>query len=165
MKVFKFERSQVLSISLEKAWEYFSNPLNLAEITPPSLSLRIKGNFNGRTTNGMIIAYTVQPLFGIKMDWVSEIKHVQEPFFFVDEQRSGPYKFWYHQHFFKAVGKNQVEVVDVIYYALPLGWLAPLINKYIVQDKLIGIFNFRKYVLEQKFSKGQVAHEQTSNTA
>jgi len=164
MKVFKFERTQVLPISIEKAWEFFSNPLNLAEITPPSLSLRIKGNFNGRTTNGMIIEYTVSPLLGIKMDWVSEIKHVQEPFFFVDEQRAGPYKFWYHQHYFKAIGKDLVEVVDVVHYALPLGILAPLLNKYIVHDKLVGIFNFRKYVLEQKFARGRVSTEQKVHT-
>ncbi len=153
MRVFKFERSQVLAISLEKAWEYFSNPLNLTEITPPNLALHIKGNLNGRTVNGMIIEYTVEPLLGIKIDWVSEIKHVHEPYSFVDEQRSGPYKFWYHQHFFKAIGKDQVEVVDVVHYSLPLGLLAPLLNKYIVQDKLAGIFDFRKHVLEQKFPK------------
>ena len=151
MKVFKLERSQILPISIEQAWEYFSNPLNLVEITPPNLSLRIKGNLDGRTTNGMLIEYTVKPLLGIEMDWVSEIKHVKAPYYFVDEQRLGPYKLWYHQHIFKALGNKKVEIVDVVHYSLPLGPLAMLLNKYIVQNKLSDIFNFRKQVLDQKF--------------
>ena len=86
------------------------------------------------------------------MAWVSEIKHVQAPNYFVDEQRSGPYQFWYHQHIFKALAKGQVEIIDVVHYALPLGPLSTLLNKYIVQGKLSEIFNFRKNILEQKFS-------------
>lgn len=162
MKVFKMECSQILPISIEQAWEYFSNPINLAEITPPSLSLRIKGRYLGRTTNGMLIEYTVKPLWGIEMDWVSEIKHVQEPYYFVDEQRAGPYKLWYHQHIFKAAGDNQVEIIDVVHYALPLGPLAGVLNELIIKLKLAKIFDFRKRVLEEKFHKGWSKNQQWS---
>ncbi len=162
MRLFKLERSQILPISIEQAWAYFSNPLNLAEITPPSLSFKIKGRFDGTTTNGMLIEYSVRPIFGVEMDWVSEIKHVQAPYYFVDEQRVGPYKLWYHQHIFRPLGKDQVNIVDLVHYALPLGPLAGFLNDCIVKDRLIGIFNYRKYVLEQKFQRKLDRYEQES---
>lgn len=156
MKIFKFERSQILPLSMDQAWQYFSNPLNLADITPPQLSLQIKGQYAGEIYNGMIINYTVKPLAGITMEWVSEIKHVNKPYLFVDEQRTGPYKFWYHQHFFKPKGKK-VEIIDVVYYALPLGILANVLNHLIIKRKLNEIFEFRKEVLTQKFDHLLVA--------
>jgi ligand-binding SRPBCC domain-containing protein len=158
MKIYKLERTQFLPLSLDKAWEYFSDPLNLPEITPPELSLLIKSRFDGEIYNGMIIEYTVQPLFGIKMDWVSEIKHVERPYVFVDEQRAGPYQFWYHKHLFKPLGKDKVQATDLVYYALPLGPLGNVLNDCIVRKKLDGIFNYRKKVLEQKFNKGLQRH-------
>ena len=152
MKIFKLETAQVLPISFYEAWAFFSNPHNLSLITPPSLALRIKGSFEGEIQNGMIIEYTVMPFKGIVMDWVSEIKHVQKPYIFVDEQRTGPYKFWYHQHLFKAHPRG-VEVIDKIYYALPGGLLAGVLNQCVIKGQLGSIFAHRRRVLEAKFCK------------
>ena len=41
----------------------------------------------------MIITYKVSPLWGIKMNWMTEITHVKEKEYFVDEQRFGPYAY------------------------------------------------------------------------
>jgi len=150
MKIFKLERSQELPLTLDEAWHFFSNPQNLSLITPPNLGLNIKGQFKGEIYNGMMIEYTVKPIGGMVMDWVSEIKHVNKPYLFVDEQRTGPYKIWYHQHFFKQKG-NKVEVIDVVYYALPLGLFAPIINHLIIKGKLNEIFSYRKKILDEKF--------------
>jgi len=137
---------------------YFSNPQNLKEITPPKLSLQIKGQFEGEIFNGMMIEYTVKPLGGIVMQWVSEIKHVNKPFLFVDEQRTGPYKLWYHQHFFKPKG-NKVEITDVFYYALP-GWpLEQALNHFIIKGKLDAIFAYRKQVLDSKFNSRRFSRD------
>ncbi len=150
MKVFRFERKQQLPISLEKAWSFFSDPLNLSQITPPALGLRMKGS-DGGMYNGKIIEYTVKPLLGIEMTWISEIKHVIEQSSFVDEQRAGPYKFWYHMHLFRAIGRDNVEIIDVVHYALPLGPFAQILDDVIVKRKLDEIFNYRKKVLQDKF--------------
>ncbi len=152
MKIFKFERTQILPISLEKAWVFFSNPLNLPQITPPSLGLCMKDSTDAAMYNGRIIEYSVKPLLGIQMTWVSEIKHLVEQRSFVDEQRSGPYKFWYHLHLFRPIGREKVEIIDVVHYALPLGILVQLFGGPIVSRKLEEIFNYRKEALEKKFS-------------
>ena len=150
MRIFKIERKQILPITIDQAWAYFSNPHNLSEITPPQLGLRIKSDVQGEIFNGMMIEYTVKPLGPMVMDWVSEIKHIHKPFIFVDEQSVGPYKIWYHQHLFKSQGKN-VEVIDRVCYALPLGLFDGILNDLMVKNKLEEIFTYRKKVLQDRF--------------
>lgn len=149
MKIFRLKKRHTLPISISKAWEFFSNPRNLGDITPPELALKIKRTPQARIYNGMIIEYSLKPLLGISMDWITEIKHIQEPYMFVDEQRIGPYKFWYHQHKFKSIGKG-VEIEDIVYYALPLNFLAAFVNRIFIEKKLDSIFQYRKAIINQK---------------
>ncbi len=150
MKIFTLQRKQEIFVSIEEAWAFFSKPQNLSMITPRELDFKIKGDLGEKVYNGMIIEYTVKPLLGIEMLWVSEIKHVKEPYIFVDEQRVGPYKLWYHQHIFRPTDKG-VEIIDIVHYALPAGFLAPIINKVIVSKQLDKIFSYRVDVIERLF--------------
>lgn len=150
MRVFTLNKKQVLPISLDEAWAFFSNPYNLEKITPASMAFSIKNDVSDKIYNGMIIKYTVTPLFGIKCGWLTEIKHVNPPYLFVDEQRKGPYRLWYHQHHFKSV-KNGVEIVDIVHYAPPGGVLSGVINNLVIKHKLETIFNHRYQVIEKKF--------------
>jgi len=91
----------------------------------------------------MIITYKVHPVLGIPNTWVTEITHVKEPFYFVDEQRFGPYKFWHHQHHFKETD-NGVEMTDIVSYALPFDPFSRPINSLLVEKKVKEIFKFRE---------------------
>lgn len=104
---------------------------------------------------GMIIAYKVRPLLGIPMNWVTEITHVREPYFFVDEQRFGPYSLWHHQHHFREVAEG-VEMEDLVSYKVPLGILGRLANVLFVRKRLEYIFDYRYKVLEEIFPKTAV---------
>ena len=104
--------------------------------------------------SGQIINYIVTPLLNIPMRWTTEIKHVQEGEYFVDEQRFGPYTFWHHKHFFRAVDDG-VELIDIVDYALPLGSLGRFAHWLIVERKLKHIFNFRFQKLEKMFGEKQ----------
>jgi ligand-binding SRPBCC domain-containing protein len=68
----------------------------------------------------MIIIYKVRPLWGIPAKWVTEITHVKDNEFFVDEQRSGPYTIWHHEHHVKPV-EGGVEMTDIVSYKPPYG--------------------------------------------
>jgi len=92
MKPFIFESTQTLPTSIETAWDFFSDPGNLARITPPAMDFRITSPHQTTTYAGQILTYTLRPLFGISMTWTTEITHVARPDFFVDEQRFGPYR-------------------------------------------------------------------------
>lgn len=99
---------------------------------------------------GMIITYKVTPLLGIKMNWMTEITHVKENEYFVDEQRSGPYKLWHHQHHFKEI-KGGVLMTDMLNYALPYGILGRLANELLVENQIKNIFAYREKAVNQLF--------------
>ncbi len=152
MKIYTLERKQNIAMDIDEAWEFFSNPNNLSLITPPSLNLKITSKLPDKMYTGMIITYTVAPMLNIPMTWVTEITHVEEPNFFIDEQRFGPYKFWHHQHRFNEIDDG-IEAIDIVNYALPLDPLGRIANELIVKKQLNEIFEFRSDYLEKRFGK------------
>lgn len=154
MAVYTLKRVQRLPISLEQAWDFFSSPANLKTITPPYMGFDITSDpeFNREMYAGQVITYTVRPVLGIPMFWMTEITHVAPGRFFVDEQRVGPYRIWHHQHHFKTV-EGGVEMTDLVHYQLPLGWLGSLAHTLFVRRRLEEIFDFRWKKLEETFGK------------
>lgn len=154
MAVYTLKRTQRLPISLDTAWEFFSSPANLKEITPSYMGFHIQSDpeWLGKMYPGQVITYTVSPLLGIPLFWMTEITHVRDRAFFVDEQRVGPYALWHHQHHFKTV-PGGVEMTDLIHYRLPLGMLGRLAHFLFVGRQLKQIFDYRYRVLETRFGK------------
>lgn len=152
MRIESLQAVQVVPASPGEAWAFFSDPRNLARITPPSLGIRITSPVPERMHPGMIVTYSVRALAGIRAGWVTEITHVREPDLFVDEQRFGPYRFWHHQHLFRPVAGG-VEVRDVVHYALPFGLPGRLAGGPIVRRRLREIFAFRRRALEEIFGR------------
>ncbi len=152
-KVYNIKTVQKIPISLEKAWEFFSKPDNLKEITPDNLGFNIISKHHGSVMYpGQIIEYTVRPIAGIPLYWMTEITHVSEQQYFVDEQRYGPYSMWHHQHHFKAI-EGGVEMTDIVHYKLPLWFLGDIANTIMVKSQLKGIFNYRYKAVDDKFGK------------
>lgn len=143
---------QRLPISLEEAWDFFSSPKNLKTITPPYMGFDITSGGEEKMYAGQIITYIVKPILGIPMEWVTEITHVQEPFYFVDEQRFGPYALWHHKHFFKEI-PGGIEMQDVVHYKIPLGPIGKLMNHLYIKNKLKEIFDYRYQTLEKMFKR------------
>ena len=99
---------------------------------------------------GQIIQYIVRPILGIPIKWVTEITHVEKPNYFVDEQRFGPYSLWHHKHFIKPTAKG-VEMLDIVDYKIPLGFLGRIVHPLLVAPKLKEIFDYRKQALTEIF--------------
>jgi ligand-binding SRPBCC domain-containing protein len=150
MKPFTLERTQILPITLETAWKFFSNPANLVKITPPDMDFRITSPGQSGIYAGQIITYTVRPFRWASVNWTTEITHVEHPDFFVDEQRFGPYRFWHHQHRFREVSGG-VEMYDLVHYLLSHDQLAGLVNRMFVAPRLRRIFDFRSTALNKIF--------------
>lgn len=145
--------SQNLPINLKEAWEFFSSPANLKKITPPSLNFHIVDNLESKGMYaGKLIFYTFQPIAHIRLKWVAEITAFQEPFYFIDEQKFGPYSFWHHEHWFSSI-PGGVKMEDIVYYKLPLGILGKVLQRLKVKKDLEEIFAYRQSILEQMFGK------------
>ncbi|MEI7896639.1 MAG: SRPBCC family protein [bacterium] len=140
------EFKQFLPLTIEEAWRFFSNPANLGKITPKKMNFIITSKLPGNIYPGLIITYKVSPVFGIPMSWVTEITQVNEPFYFIDDQRSGPYAIWHHEHYFEKV-ENGVMMTDKLFYKVPFGPLGALLDKMFIHKKVQDIFAFRKTFL------------------
>lgn len=147
MANYTLKRIQLLPMSLDEAWEFFSNPANLNNITPAYMRFRILNKSGERMYPGQIITYTVRPVLGIPLFWMTEITQVKEKEYFIDEQRRGPYAFWHHTHFFKNV-PGGVEMTDIVHYRLPFGPLGKLLHWLFVRKQLNDIFDYRFSVLK-----------------
>jgi ligand-binding SRPBCC domain-containing protein len=152
-KVYSLKTVQQLPVTLEEAWDFFSSPANLKEITPDNLGFKIVSQHHGdKMYAGQIIEYTVSPVLGIPMYWMTEITHVEDKKYFVDEQRFGPYSMWHHQHHFKTVDGG-VEMTDIVHYKLPFWFLGDIAHFLFVNKQLKNIFNYRYKIVEQKFKQ------------
>ena len=136
---------------MERAWDFFSNPRNLAKITPPELDFTILTALPERVHPGMMIEYRVRPLLGIPARWLTEITHVEPGKSFVDEQRIGPYRIWHHEHRFRKLDDERTEVIDAVTYVLPFGFLGELFHPLLVKPQLEKIFAFRKMAVKELF--------------
>ena len=144
--------TQRLPISLDEAWDFFSSPRNLKEITPARMGFHILSELPEKMYPGLIISYIVKPVAGIPVKWVTEISQVREKEFFVDFQLSGPYAIWHHQHHFRPLNGG-VEMTDIVNYKVPFGFLGRIVNWLFVEREVKDIFEYRNWVLEDKFGK------------
>ncbi len=147
MKIYTLTRKQVLPITLEQAWPFFSTPTNLEQITPAFLRFHITSAVPDEIYPGLIITYRIAAVAGIPMTWVTEIKQVIRLHQFVDEQRIGPFRFWHHLHRFNEV-EGGVEMEDIVHYAMPWGCLGHLVHALFIRARLQAIFDFRREYLE-----------------
>ena len=154
MATFRLETTQIINAGLQEVWDFISSPRNLKYITPEYMGFDIRTpNLPERMYPGMMIEYVVKPFWGIGMHWLTEITHVREQEFFVDEQRSGPYSLWHHEHHIEEV-ENGVLMRDIVHYIPPFGLLGELANNLLIRKQLKEIFGFRTRALEDRF--GQV---------
>ena len=149
----KFIAEQYLPISIEKAWEFFSSPGNLALITPPEMEFKILShNLEKEIYEGMIIDYRVKPLLGIPVKWRTRIGKTMLHESFSDNQIEGPYSVWEHNHYFTSQNGGTM-MRDVVNYDLPLGIIGNIMHSLVVRKKINYIFEFRKSILEKMFNK------------
>jgi ligand-binding SRPBCC domain-containing protein len=150
LKIHRLQFTQLLPISLDEAWTFFSSPKNLNEITPDDMSFEIISGTEERMYAGQIITYRIKPMLNIPMNWVTEITQSEDRHYFIDEQRFGPYKFWNHLHRFEATAEG-VLMTDILHYALPFGFLGEIMGKLFIHQKVNSIFRQREKKLMDIF--------------
>lgn len=150
MKIYTLHSKQNIPISLDQAWDFLSNPNNLKTITPDYMGFHILRGADRKMYAGQIIQYIVTPILNIPTKWVTEITHVEDKHYFVDEQRFGPYALWHHKHFLREI-PGGVEMEDIVDYKIPLGILGQMVHPILVKPKLKEIFHHRQNKLIELF--------------
>jgi len=151
MAFYQLKTEQRIPASIEEVWDFISSPANLKKITPEHMGFDItSGDLPEKMYPGMIISYKVSPLLGIKMTWVTEITHVEDRKYFVDEQRVGPYALWHHEHIIEEIDGG-VLMKDIVSYKPPMGLLGSIANALFIKRQLNSIFDYRVKAVESVF--------------
>ena len=150
MKIYQLYRQQYLSLSVQEAWDFLSSPYHLNDITPDFFHVTITSKVPEKIYSGLMLSYQMKAVFGIPMSWLSEISHCDEPKRFVYEQRIGPFKFWSHEVCLTET-QNGLMLEDIMFYAMPLGWLGELFNTVLIASKLEHIFDTRRVYLDSRW--------------
>jgi ligand-binding SRPBCC domain-containing protein len=151
MPVYQLIKKQKLPISIDEAWDFISSPKNLKVITPDYMGFDIlTKDIPEKMYPGMIISYIVTPVLSIKTGWVTEITHVKDLEYFVDEQRVGPYSIWHHEHFIEEI-EGGVLMTDILTYKPPFGIIGRIANSLFIKNKIDEIFTYRENKLNELF--------------
>lgn len=150
--VYILRREQMIPAPLENVWGYFCDPHNLNRLTPADMNFEIVRGGETRMYEGQLIEYRVEFLRGFRSLWLTEIAHVRECEYFVDEQRLGPYRFWYHEHLFEEIDLG-VKMVDQVTYVIPFGFLGVLLHRFWIRRRLNSIFEFRRKAIIELFGE------------
>ena len=140
----QFQCDQFIPGEPQRIWDFFASPQNLDLLTPPTLRFEIVGGVAPRMYVGQMIEYRIGIIPGFATRWLTEITHLRECEFFVDEQRLGPYKIWHHEHHFmrSAIGLG-VQMIDRITYDPGWGFLGGVVNALWIRQQLTRIFDYR----------------------
>lgn len=149
-KIYRLSRVQIVPADLETVWKFFATPRNLNELTPPEMRFAILSGADEPMYPGQLIEYRIQLVPGVVVPWLTEIVHAEPQRRFIDEQRFGPYKFWYHEHRFAPTPEG-TRLEDHVAYGLPLGVLGQLAHAFWVRRQLEHIFEFRRRAIERIF--------------
>jgi ligand-binding SRPBCC domain-containing protein len=153
MAVYQIIKKIKLPLSIEEAWDFISSPKNLKTITPDYMGFDIlTEELPAKMYAGMIISYRVSPVLSIKTKWVTEITHVRDLHYFVDEQRDGPYAMWHHQHQIEEI-EGGVLMTDIVSYKPPFGILGRIANSLFINKKVNEIFEYREKKLIELFGE------------
>ncbi|WP_372794019.1 hypothetical protein [Pontiella sp.] len=146
--MYTLQKETVVETSMEQAWDFIRSPANLNLITPADMAFEIMTDLPDEMSEGMLVEYRVQIPFIGKQAWLSEIKYIVPGRSFVDEQKIGPYKFWYHYHEIRPE-ESGVRFIDRVTYEVPFGPLGKLAHALFIRKTLERIFSFR----EQRFGE------------
>ena len=151
--LFTLKIPQLLKNCINTVWDFMSYYENLTLITPKYIGLNIladKENIK-KNCSGQIIDYSIIPIIGIKIHWVTKITQVSNHHYFVDEQRFSRNAFWHHKHFIKEV-TGAIKMTDILNYKVPIGFIGNIINTLFISHKIKEIFDYCFNKLEQIFN-------------
>jgi ligand-binding SRPBCC domain-containing protein len=143
---------QIVDKEIDFLWDFFSKPSNLNKLTPEDVEFKIISGKSDDFYAGKIISYKIKPFKLVTLNWITEISQVKEGSYFIDNQISGPYKMWHHEHHFKSNNDGTTEIIDKVKYKLPFYILGRISHKIFIKRKLINIFNFRQKKIKELFN-------------
>jgi uncharacterized protein len=153
--VCRFMASCGLPVSQQQAFAYHDSPGALQRLLPPWQPVTIESSDQSiRTGSKVVLRMKVGP---VPLRWVAVHGAYDPPHRFEDDQQSGPFAYWHHEHRFSdnnpeathsktSSEANRSVLQDQIEYLPPLGTAGRLVSRHFIQQQLEALFRYRHRV-------------------
>jgi ligand-binding SRPBCC domain-containing protein len=142
-----FKHSSVINVPVEVVWEFHQRADVVKLLIPPWQPIQAI-----RREGGLAIgAKTEFRLFlgPLSSTWIARLTECQEFRFFTEEQISGPFEFWQHQHKFEPENAK-TRLTDEISFSLPGGESVDFVSGWLIKSQLEGMFRYRHQVTRRE---------------
>ena len=139
-----FHASTPLPASVETLFEFHSDPRNLTEVMPPTLTL-VSLKTDGPAQEGRLIELHCRDWWIFPMRWTCRWKTVQAPDLLVDEIVEGPFTLFIHEHRFERGGPDACVMHDTVTYQWGHSWWGKLASETGVRLYLTLLFKYRHH--------------------
>jgi ligand-binding SRPBCC domain-containing protein len=142
-----FRAQMIVAAPLERVWAFHSELGNLVRLFPRNFRphvLKVHEHFEKGSEFVLRVGLGYWLVY-----WHGRIVEVDRPRRFVDEQVSGPFATWRHEHRLEPLPDGRTRVTETIDYQLSRGPLGALMNLLVVRWQLKGLFRFRRLAMKR----------------
>ena len=140
----RFKYRSEFRCSPEQLFQFHERPDALSLLTPPGAGVKVISAAPNLKVGAEAVLSV--PLLGpIRKRWHARHTVYQPPHLFVDEQISGPFRKWRHEHQIRKTASG-AELTDQVEYELPFGILGRLAAGWMIRRQLESMFRFRHEV-------------------
>ena len=122
----RISRSVIIAAPIDQVFHFHDNTDNLLKITPPHIKVAIESR--GTPGLGYEVHLRVRQFGLLTMNWHVKITEYVSPTRMVDEQISGPFASWVHQHTFEPIDAETTAVIDEVNATLHRNWFWKLVG-------------------------------------
>lgn len=146
-----FEAQVELPCSVEEVFDLVARPEGIRQISPPEMGLFFT-QAPERYSLGTTVEFKVQAM-GLVREITHQVTAFSEPHSFTEEQISGPFRHWVHEHLFEPRDGGGCIVIDRIAFLPPGGVAGMIMTASRILENLEEGFDYRHEQLERHFQK------------
>ncbi len=146
-----FRQETLINAPAAFAFAWHDQPGAFERLAPPWEDLRVLERTGGLRDGGSLrFEFRMGPIW---RTWHARHYGYAEGKQFCDEQVSGPFASWKHVHRFEELGPEACRLTDEVEYELPMGMLGAMAPKFLVEDKIAGMFAYRGAVTKRDIER------------
>jgi uncharacterized protein (TIGR01777 family) len=136
-----FELRTELPVPASQAFVWHARPGAFRRLSPPWSRVEVREPQGGIENGARLTMRLGTPPFSLT--WVAVHRDFEDGRRFVDEQETGPFARWEHEHLFEEAGPGRSVLTDRIDYELPFGGAGEFAGGAFVRRRLARLFRYR----------------------